>query len=432
MDENPILYEIVAYDNGTKQVTAQRIYDQNAILLENEDDRNNRYLSVEELLDQMYIMESEEEEGVRQEMKNERHTITIKYQVEGFDNFLECVPLSVEPSYVSLNEYQINFNPSQRCIGKVTNNKYGSVKFKSIEMDANHGYVSTSPLDVWTTVLSDGLVNIFHCHLVDRNDSVPIATVYMKPNKTVQDYHDFDKDSAGQLLRYKILVQGDSIHTILYNTGVTIEELQFKEIRVEPNALMQAIIPEQYDDQPIIVRVAKIPVCMICADNESKLKNIEEEKAECYSLSECKMRHFERLSGQVDVQLISEDNCSSLYEGEHMFSIPICACQPLDQFQTTLITSLKEAQDKKAAESVSDLVDKLKVYVSEMERKVYKDGTELRKEFTQLKAAVEELGDFLEGDIDDEDLQEEAQQIAAQANKVVRRLAAEMRVLPAK
>lgn len=95
MDENPVLYELTAFDNQSKQATAQRIYDNNAILLINEDNRNTRYMSVEEILDQMHIMEEEEEKGVRQEMQNERHIITIKYQVEDFGDQLGKVLVNI-------------------------------------------------------------------------------------------------------------------------------------------------------------------------------------------------------------------------------------------------------------------------------------------------------------------------------------------------
>jgi len=319
LDQNPEVCEVVAFDYQKDQVETQRIYDQNAILLMHDSQQNNKVLTIQQTLDEMYLMENVEEEMVRKEMTEKNHTVSIKFQVEGEGNTLECIPVSVEPAFVSLSEYTIDFNPSQRCIGKVSNNQLGPVKFESFEIDANAGYVPSAPIDLWTTILPNGVFNIFHCHLVDQNDTVPIDLVYMQDTTKAEDFHEFGTDSTGQVLRYKILIQNQAVHKILYNTGSSIEEIQFIENRVVSNSLMQAVILEQVEDIPIIVQIIKIPNSMTCAKNPKDLSLIEEQKVDNYPLIQCRMRYFERIPGLVDVQVISDKGLSQ--EGGELATI---------------------------------------------------------------------------------------------------------------
>jgi FKBP-type peptidyl-prolyl cis-trans isomerase (trigger factor) len=85
-------------------------------------------------------------------------------------------------------------------------------------------------------------------------------------------------------------------------------------------------------------------------------------------------------------------------------------------------------KEQKAGNEVESLVDALKVLVSEIEHKEYKNYEDLKIKFTQLKSTVEDLGEFLEEDIDNEALEKEANEVANKANKIIRRLATEMRL----
>jgi hypothetical protein len=85
-------------------------------------------------------------------------------------------------------------------------------------------------------------------------------------------------------------------------------------------------------------------------------------------------------------------------------------------------------REQKAGNEVENLVDALKVLVSEIEHKEYKNYEDLKIKFTQLKLTVEDLGKFLEEGIDNEALEEEANEVANKANKIIRRLATEMRL----
>lgn len=216
---NFILYEIVQYNHADQMVKAYRIYDENALLLLNEDEQNTLNVKVDEVLDNMHMMDEDEEVGIRTEMQNESHIVKIKFQVEESDNNLECIPISVDPAFVNINDYHIHFNPSQRCIGKVTSNKYGSIKFTSEEFDINDEILSMPPIDIWTTLTESEQLRIVFCQLVDKNESASISLNHMPPDASIQDYHEFGTDETGQVIRYKILMQDQMVVAILYNLG---------------------------------------------------------------------------------------------------------------------------------------------------------------------------------------------------------------------
>eukprot|EP00343_Euplotes_focardii_P004455 CAMPEP_0205812214 /NCGR_PEP_ID=MMETSP0205-20121125/16599_1 /ASSEMBLY_ACC=CAM_ASM_000278 /TAXON_ID=36767 /ORGANISM="Euplotes focardii, Strain TN1" /LENGTH=66 /DNA_ID=CAMNT_0053092531 /DNA_START=128 /DNA_END=324 /DNA_ORIENTATION=- len=57
---------------------------------------------------------------------------------------------------------------------------------------------------------------------------------------------------------------------------------------------------------------------------------------------------------------------------------------------------MKTVREEKEVNEVADLIDKIKVYVSEMENKKYTDIITLRQEFTKLKSSIEDLSELLE------------------------------------
>jgi hypothetical protein len=80
------LYEITHYDCKKDQLSLQRIYDENAILLF-PDPSTSKTITIKEALDTLHIMEEDEAALVRKEMEEGSHSISIKFQVEGKENF---------------------------------------------------------------------------------------------------------------------------------------------------------------------------------------------------------------------------------------------------------------------------------------------------------------------------------------------------------
>jgi hypothetical protein len=211
----------------------------------------------------------------------------------------------------------------------VRNNTYDKVKFEAKEIDGNAGFIHNSVLKIWTNEVDEHIYNILHCHINDMSDSVPIATDYLGPEDSVDDYKEFKTDSAGQILRYKILIQNHKILTVLYNSGAGIDEIPFEEIKLSLNdSIVQVKMNDIFGEDPIIVKIEKLPKSMTSAQNKDHLDKVNFETVDHEPLTHCRNRYFERLPGYVDVRMVSGDNCNSLYEGEYKFSIPACLISP--------------------------------------------------------------------------------------------------------
>lgn len=256
VDNNPTIYEVTKYNTETHVIDARMVYDQNAILIEDDQGKYTMRVNLNEELDKIHIMDKEEEEGVLKEMENDSHTLVIRYIIEAEGSAVQFTPISVQPSFVNVNDYDIRFNSSQRCIGKVVNkSKDCDVLFKGEEVDLNEGIISFTPIDIWTTLNNVGDVRILHCHLVDMSEAVPIAINHLPPSSKLEYYFKFEKDMTGQDLKYKILIQNGKVAAIIYNLyNKKVESLPFNEIRVKSDEVMQSFIPEQYE-QPIIVKL---------------------------------------------------------------------------------------------------------------------------------------------------------------------------------
>jgi hypothetical protein len=63
------------------------------------------------------------------------------------------------------------------------------------------------------------MINIIHIHINDMSEDVTFDVAYMGDGETLKLYSDFDKDAAGRVLRYRILIKDQAIFRLLYNQG---------------------------------------------------------------------------------------------------------------------------------------------------------------------------------------------------------------------
>lgn len=128
-------------------------------------------------------------------------------------------------------------------------------ELKTLDSEAKGELSSSTTNEIWTTLNSVGDVRILHMHLAGVSESVPIAINHLPPSSKLEYYFKFDKEAFGNEFKYKILIQKGKVAAIIQNIdNKRVETLQFNEIRVRPQNLMQASIPQKYA-KPIVVKL---------------------------------------------------------------------------------------------------------------------------------------------------------------------------------
>ncbi|CAI2358930.1 unnamed protein product [Moneuplotes crassus] len=428
--DGPTIFEIDEYNSSDNTIRAKRIYDQNRLLLDNSNYGSYVTFRQEDLMSHVNFLTLQQEASVRMEMHKDYHKFKIFYQVDTSMGENECLPMSVDPSFISLNDYRINFDKQQCCITSISNNNYGNVQFIENKIDPNAGFISNSVFEVWTNEVNDKVFNIIHCHINDMSDSVPIATEYIDEGESISDHMEFGTDSTGQVLRYKILIQNHKILTVLYNFGENIDEIPFNETKLSHDGSLYQLKNKEFEDQTMIVKLNKIPISMTCASDKKDLEHMNIQSVDNEPISHCKMRYFERLPGYVDLEMISADNCMSLYQGEYKFSAPACMIEKADDMQRTMILSMQQYQKEESVNGIQKYLETLEKLVEENKFAKYESLEEMKNAFQSLKTSEEKIGEILgEGNIDGEDLISKAKQVTMMSSKILRGMAAEMRMM---
>ena len=172
---------------------------------------------------------------------------------------------------------------------------------------------------------------------------------------------------------------------------------------------------------------------MTCAHDKKELEKLSIGTVENEPCTHCKMRYFERLPGYIDVEMVSEDNCMSLYEGEYKFSIPVCLCQPIEEYKKACILSIQENKKEKMQKGVNEAIESLNKYVEEYKFAKFKDLEEMQTAFQNLKGAEEKINQLMgDGDTENEDLLNRSKEVTTMSSKILRGMAAEMRMMAMK
>ena len=168
--ESPkVVYQVVEFRTSENKLKLKRIFDQNGILL----DRDKNPTANEELVDAEFVTSTYDffdpvrEETFKKDMRKMSHVLILKYQFEMVDGTATCTPFMVEPSHLSLNDYDIIFDATSRSVTDIRNKQLGSVSFSGLEMGMDQIVAATQPMHLFTNKIGGDILNVVHCHLND-------------------------------------------------------------------------------------------------------------------------------------------------------------------------------------------------------------------------------------------------------------------------
>lgn len=388
------------------QVSLSQIKDMNGIALK---DPKNLTVNLNLFHKYRAVLKSESD-SILSSLSN--CTINIFFQlIEIENNEKICCPVNITPEFLSLQDYEIKYNSSQSEISEVVNKSDGPVKFTTVVVSEDCGLVQTSVAEVYTSEVSDHILNIVHLHLEDMKDEIPIEGVYILPEQDWTEYKDFTQDAIGRNLRYKILVKNGNVDCILYNTGSTTEQIHFIERRISPSLL--------YFYNEYTVQVIGVPTGMLTRDWLGAKSACEEVFNKKTPQGQCRSRYIEELPGFIDVRVIVENGEAAEYLKE--FSVPVCLLNQLNDKEMKEVEEIINNKRKKKTESAELMFVKIQDLVTGYNLMSIKSSKEFLAELTEVvRNAKEEMNENL-------DLKNRFEGLVQQAERIIRNVALDLR-----
>ena len=395
------IYEIEDYDESVGQVRLRLLKDSNGILIS----KTNTYGIVKKmiratLLDLHYqIVPQKEENEIREQLQTDKNNkVQIKFTVMDLGDDIECIPQQMLPENISMQEYEIKFNKSERRIENVISKKFGPVEFVSQQIDDHATYVMGSVIKVWTNTINMAFghenaefLNIIQIALNDMGDDASIDVVYLKKGETKEDHKEFSTDQMGVTLRYKVLVKNYTIHDILYNTGSSIESLPFQEMRLEVGQPYLVKGVDEITDQVMFGIINEIPISMLACEERFRgfADTLDAGQVKYPMFGVSNSRGFERLLGYIDIDLCSLDGLQTFSDDPMMISVPADKLDIPDDMSKMLYQSHMEFSEQQKKSKYSDALDAFVQLVTryddrEERKAIEKDLTSMQEYFKKL------------------------------------------------
>jgi|688.fasta_scaffold934300_1 hypothetical protein len=119
------------------------------------------------------------------------------------------------------------------------------------------------------------------------------------------------------------------VKAVLYNTGASIESINFKEMRIHSNSKEgKDFINVQHLTRRKFGRVTHIPIAMLAAKNQVTIDHLEASTVKNEMVVHCEARCFEKLLGYVDVDVHSTDGLCSIKTPPERIAVAVCKIEP--------------------------------------------------------------------------------------------------------
>jgi hypothetical protein len=291
------------------------------------------------------------------------------------------------------------------------NKSEGQVKFNTVVVSEDCGLIQSSVIEIFTSSVTDHIVNILHLHVEDMKDEIPLEGIYMLPEQVAEEYADWTNDVMGRALRYKILVKEHHVEAVLYNTGNTTEYITFIERRINTGDLFR------YGES--IVEIVSIPTGMLTRSWQGVKSDCEVTYNMFGAESHCTSRHASDLPGLVDVKVVISQG--EVDKQPKLTAVPICQCTELS------IAEKRDVEEcfRKFERDKVGIAEELVRQVEEMVQQYNKTEIRDKKAFLdEMSGLINKAKQMME---DQQELKSKHWGVIQQGDRVVRNIAMDIR-----
>lgn len=200
---------------------------------------------------------------------------------------------------------------------------FGDVDWYSEQVDDEYAFLTVTPIQIFAQDLGPDVFNLLHVHIPSVGESATVDIKCMKKFDEPENYHTFKKDITGNTLKYKILIQNNTVRSILYNFRGKIRELESSSFKYKLDEIVNVKslgIPDV-----TYARIVSIPIQTLASLDQDKLAQYERTAPKYELVGVCRSRYFEELMGYIDLELIP--NVEEQPINQRRVSAPVCECK---------------------------------------------------------------------------------------------------------
>ena len=248
--------------------------------------------------------------------------------------------------------------------------------------------MTVTPIQIYAQDIESDVFNLLHVHIPSLGESATVDIKYMKKFDEPENYYKFEKDISGNILKYRILIQNNTVRFILYNFRGKIRELESSSFKYKLDEIVNVKslgIPDV-----TYAKVVSIPIQTLASLSQAKLQQYERTAPKHELVGACHSRYFEELLGYIDLELIP--NVEERPINLRRVSAPICECiRGIEENKKGM--QIIQGWKNKIAEKCMNLINSTKEKIQLINSKEYENSS------TTDKIQMLELLQKMEGEL---------------------------------